>query len=154
MSATEPRAEGPRADGPLSQRVLDYNLVFKRLVDQAKTPGFSLADWAPLAAFVATDAFERVGSFKEVVTWDQYIGMVHDWATGSHWESSFRGITQAGRRVFLELEERIATGEARDTVNSLTVWEFDADDKLCHLDIYLQQAPQPQWASGWKLEQA
>ena len=42
------------------------------------------------------------------------------------------------------------SGAGRDVVNSLTVWEFNEAGKLVHLDIYLQQAPQPQWASGWE----
>lgn len=139
------------AEGRYAQLVLAYNDIFKRLVDAAKAPGAKLEDWAPLAEFVAVNEFERVGSFKEVVNWDQYVGMVHKWATGSHWESTFKRITQVDRRVFLELEERVeAKGGGRDVVNSLTVWEFNEAGKLAHLDIYLQQAPQPQWASGWE----
>lgn len=138
------------AEGRYAKLVLAYNDVFKRLVDAAKNPDAKLEDWAPLADFVAVDEFERIGSFKEVVNWDQYVGMVHKWATGSHWESTFKKITEAGRRVFLELEERVESGAGRDVINSLTVWEFNEAGKLVHLDIYLQQAPQPAWASGWE----
>lgn len=138
------------AEGRYAKLVLAYNDIFKRLVDAAKNPGAKLEDWAPLAEFVAVDEFVRVGSFKEVVDWPQYIAMVHKWAVGSHWESSFKGIGEIGRRVFLELEERVESGAGRDVVNSLTVWEFNEAGKLVHLDIYLQQAPQPQWASGWE----
>jgi hypothetical protein len=52
----------------LSRKVLDYSLLMKRLVDQAKDPGFSVESWAPLAALVDTQAFERVGNFKEEMT--------------------------------------------------------------------------------------
>lgn len=137
--------------GRYAQLVMDYNATFKRLVEQAKAPGFKLDDWAPLGAFVAKD-FERVGSFKEVVDWPQYIGMVHNWAKGSQWESTFKGVSEIGNRVFLELEERIEGNGQRNVVNSLTVWAFDADDKLQHLDIYLQQATPPERTSGWKIE--
>lgn len=147
-------AQPGSAAGPYARLVLAYNEIFKRLVDAAKNPGAKLEDWSPLAEFVAVDEFERIGSFKEVVDWPQYIAMVHKWATGSHWESTFKGISEIGRRVFLELEERVEAGGHRDVINSLTVWEFNEAGKLVHLDIYLQQAAQPQWASGWEAANA
>ena len=53
-----------------SRTVLDYAMVTKRLVDEAKRPGFSAGSWAPLAELVAVDEFTRVGPFKEVMNWD------------------------------------------------------------------------------------
>ena len=44
--------------------MLEYGLVTKRLVDEAKKPGFSVESWAPLAELVATDEFERVGAVQ------------------------------------------------------------------------------------------
>ncbi len=32
----------------LCQKVLDYSIIFKQVVEKAKRPGFSEADWAPL----------------------------------------------------------------------------------------------------------
>lgn len=53
------------AKGPHSRLALQYSFVMKELVVQAKQPGFISTDWAPLAALVATDAFERIGNFRE-----------------------------------------------------------------------------------------
>jgi seryl-tRNA(Sec) selenium transferase len=50
----------------LSRKVLEYSLIMKRMVAEAKLPGFSQECWAPLAELIATDEFERVGNFKEV----------------------------------------------------------------------------------------
>lgn len=127
----------------LSRKVLDYSLIMKRLVDAAKQPGFSVESWAPLAELVATDEFERVGNFKEVMTWPEYTQFLTRWAMGSEWEGSFKRITEHGDVVFLELEERSRVGEHRSVVNSLTVYEFNDAAKLRHLDIYLQMEPMP-----------
>lgn len=122
----------------LSRKVLEYSLIMKQLVDAAKEPGFTEASWAPLAAMVDTERFERVGNFKEVMTWGEYIAFLTPWAQHSLWEGSFRRITEAPGLVILELEERSDSGGFKSVVNSVSVYEFDANERLIHLDIYLQ----------------
>ena len=124
----------------LSRKVLEYSLIMKRLVDSAKEPGFSTQNWAPLAELVSVDEFERVGNFKEVMNWNDYVEFLTQWAKSSDWECSFRRITEQQDVVFLELEERSRIGEYRSVVNSLSVYEFNSTGKLRHLDIYLQMA--------------
>ena len=124
----------------LSRTVLDYSLIMKDLVDAAKRPGFSADSWAPLAALIDVDDFERVGNFKEVMTWPDYVGFLTNWAPTSLWECSFKRITESGDVVFLELEERSTTGDFASVVNSLSVYEFNAAGRIRHLDIYLQMA--------------
>jgi hypothetical protein len=128
----------------LSRKVLDYSLEMKRMIEAGKQPGFSEADWAGLAAMVATDRFERVGNFKEVMTWPEYVGFLTGWVRSSEWECSFKRVTQSGNVVFLELEERSRVGDQASVVNSVSVYEFDAAGKIGHLDIYLQMSmPDP-----------
>ena len=122
----------------LARRVLDYSLEMKRLVDAAKQPSFSADSWASLARFVDTEKFIRVGNFKEVMTWPEYIGFLTGWATTSEWEGSFKRVTADGNLVILELEERSRIGGHSSVVNSVSVYEFNADGKIEHLDIYLQ----------------
>ena len=126
----------------LSRQVLEYSRLMKQLVDQAKQPGFSEASWAPVAAMVDTERFRRVGNFKEVMTWGEYIAFLTPWAMSSGWECSFRRVTEAPGLVFLELEERSEIGGHTSVVNSVSVYQFDAAGKLFHLDIYLQM-PMP-----------
>src|SRR5215510_3352788 len=94
-----------------SRTVLEYCVTTKRLVDEAKRPGFSVDSWAPLAELVAVGDFERVGPFKEVMKWPEYVDFLTNWATSSEWECSFRRITETNGLVFLELEERSAIGD-------------------------------------------
>jgi hypothetical protein len=122
--------------GPLTRRVLDYGAAMKRLVPTVEAPD----DWAPLAEFVATDDFERVGTFLEVQDWPQYTEMLTKWAsvTGS-FETTVRRVTELPSLVYYEIEERHVRGETVTVVNSLTVFEFDEAGKIRHLDVYLQQ---------------
>jgi hypothetical protein len=134
----------------LSRKVLEYSLVMKRLVDEAKRPGFSEASWAPLADFVAVDEFVRVGNFLEVMRWPDYVAFLTKWATSSGWECSFKRITDNDGVVFLELEERSRIGDHRSVVNSATVYEFNEAGKLRHLDIYLQmEMPNPEMLKAY-----
>ncbi len=126
----------------LSRKVLDYSLIMKRLVDDAKKPGFSVQSWAPLAEHVAVDEFERVGNFKEVMNWRDYVEFLTTWAVSSDWECSFKRITESGDVVLLELEERSKIGGHTSVVNSVSVYEFNGAGKIRHLDIYLQM-PMP-----------
>ncbi|TDC71821.1 hypothetical protein E1200_01015 [Actinomadura sp. GC306] len=123
-----------------SRAVLEYASTTKRVVDGAKRPGFSAADWAPLAALVAVGEFERVGNFKEVMTWDEYVDFLTGWAPSAEWECSFKRLTESGNLVFLELEERSTFGDYKNVVNSVSVYDFNGAGKIRHIDVYLQMA--------------
>ena len=124
-----------------SRTVLEYCMTTKRLVDAAKLPGFSVHSWTPLAALVAIDEFERVGPFKEVMKWPEYVDFLTNWATSSEWECSFKRITETEGLVFLELEERSTVGDFSNVENSLSVYEFDSTALIRHIDVYLQMVP-------------
>ena len=122
----------------LSRKVLEYSQIMKRLVDSARQPGFSVESWAPLVELVAIDEFERVGNFKEVMNWQDYVNFLTNWAMSSEWECSFKRVTEVGNVVFLELEERSRTGDYSSVVNSVSVYDFNSAGKIRHIDIYLQ----------------
>jgi hypothetical protein len=124
-----------------SRTVLEYSMVVKRLVDQAKKPGFSVESWAPLAELTDVDEFERVGAFKEVMTWPDYAEFLTNWAPHSEWECSLRRIAEASGVVFLELEERLRMGDVSSVVNSSSVYEFSDTGKIQRVYVYLQMDP-------------
>lgn len=135
----------------LSRKVLEYSRLMKRMVDEAKQPGFSEASWAPLAAHADTARFERVGNFKEVMNWQEYVAFLTPWAMHCGWECSFKRVTEAPGLVILELEERSEAGGVTSTVNSVSVYEFDDAGKLVHLDIYLQMPmPDPEMLKSYE----
>jgi hypothetical protein len=125
------------SEGPLTRKVLDYTQTMKRLVPAITAP----ADWAPLAEFVAVDEFERVGTFLEVQDWQQYTQMLTQWASATEtFETTVRRISELPGLVYFEIEERHFRGGNVNVVNSMTVFEFDEDGRIRHLDVYLQQA--------------
>ena len=99
---------------------------------------------------VDTDAFVRVGNFKEVMNWQEYVGFLTNWAASSEWECSFKRVTEAGNVVFLELEERSRIGDFSNSVNSVSTYEFNGSGKITRIDVYLQMAlPDPDMLAGY-----
>jgi hypothetical protein len=118
--------------------VLEYSQVTKRLVDSAKQPEFTVHSWAPLAELIAVDEFVRIGPFKEVMNWAEYAKFLTNWAKSADWDCSLQRITETADLVFLELEERSRIGDFNSVVNTVSVYEFDGDDKVCRIAVYLQ----------------
>ncbi|MGZ4693305.1 MAG: hypothetical protein ACXWA3_06730 [Acidimicrobiales bacterium] len=127
----------------LSRTVLQYTRTLKDIVDRAEQPGFTSDEWGPLGALVDAERFERVGPFKDAMSWSEYVEFLTAWATTSYWECTFKRITETGYLVFLELEERMAPGDTANAVNSLSVYELADDGLIRHLDVYLQMAWPP-----------
>ncbi len=127
-----------------SRAVLEYSRTMKALVDAAKQPDFTVESWAPLAELIAVDGFVRVGPFKEVMNWAEYTEFLTNWAKSSDWDCSFRRVSEAGDVVFLELEERSRIGDFSSVVNTASVYEFNAADKITAMAVYLQmELPDP-----------
>jgi hypothetical protein len=123
--------------GPLTRKVLAYDQTLKCLVPAPR----ARADWAPLARFVAVDEFERVGTFLEVQNWQEYTAMLTRWASATDsFETTVRRISELHGLVYYEIEERHFLGGTVNVVNSMTVFGFDEDGKIRHLDVYLQKA--------------
>ncbi|MEZ0338984.1 hypothetical protein ACAG25_03265 [Mycobacterium sp. pV006] len=121
-----------------SRAVLEYSQTMGRLVKSAKEPGFSTESWAPLAELIAVDDFVRIGPFKEVMNWAEYTEFLTNWAKSSEWDCSFKRLTESEDVAFLELEERSRIGDFSSVVNTLSVYEFDTDDKITYVAVYLQ----------------
>ena len=134
------------ATSGLSRDVLGFCTLMRDLVVEAKRPDFTPDRLDALADLVAVDDFERVGPFKDAMTWPQYAAFLAAWMPTADWDCSFKRITETGNLVFLELEERLG-GDSASAVNSASVYEFDDAGKLRHLDVYLQM-PMPSAGSS------
>ncbi len=121
-----------------SRIVLEYSRITKRLVEAAKNPDFTSADWAPLAELIDVDNFVRVGPFKEVMDWASYTKFLTNWAKSAEWDCRFQRLTETPDVVFLELEEHSRMGDFSSVVNSVSVYEFNADNKVRRIAVYLQ----------------
>ncbi|HXY64413.1 MAG TPA: hypothetical protein VEI45_08705 [Mycobacterium sp.] len=124
--------------GPLTRKVMQYQETVRQLVPTVKTA----EDWAPLAALIAIDRFERIGTYLEVQNWQQYAEMLTGWANSvDSFETTVRRVNELSELVYFEIEERHFFGGHAHVVNSMSVFQFDADAKICHVAVYLQQAP-------------
>jgi hypothetical protein len=122
--------------GLLARKVMQYQDVMKQLVPTARTP----QDWAPLAEFASVEHFERIGTFLEVHNWRQYTEMLTQWAGSiDTFETTVKRISELRGLVYFEIEERHIRHQRAHIVNSMTVFEFDADAKISRLTVYLQQ---------------
>jgi hypothetical protein len=134
-----------------ARTVVQYAIMTKEIVDSAKQPEFSAASWNPLRELIAVDEFVRVGNFKEVMGWDDYVAFLTNWAPNADWDCTFKRVTETDSAVFLELEERSCVGDFHSVVNSLSVYEFTPAGKVRHIDVYLQMAlPSPDLLKGYE----
>lgn len=124
----------------LCQKVLRYSEVFHRVVGVGDKEG-----WGELEAMIDVATFQREGVFlgpvSEKIGWAEYKKYLSQFAGSSEWEGSMRRITEVPGRVFLELEERITRNGQRTVANTVTIYDFNKDGKLTHLDVYV--SPQP-----------
>jgi hypothetical protein len=127
-----------KANSQLSAKVMEYDRIVSRVVRVAKEPGFSQADWAPLADLVAVDEFERVGIWRETMTWQEYTDFLTRWAASKGFETTLRRISEVPPLVYFEVEERHLKDDNVTIVNSMSVFEFNEAGKIRHLDVYLQ----------------
>lgn len=125
----------------LSRKVLQYSVGFSKIVEKLQQGPVSDADWAVFEQVVDVETFERVGVFltakAEVTGWKQYKQTISKYAGSTSWEGTLRHITEAPGRVILELEERNTRGGVTDISNTVTIYEFNATGKVCHLEVYV-----------------
>jgi hypothetical protein len=129
--------------GPLTQKVLEFAGTIERTVPAAKDAAFTDAAWAPLASLVATEEFERIGIWREVMNWQEYVAFLTKFASAKGFASTVRRITETLNFVFYEIEEHHIKDGKVNIVNSMNVFEFDDQAKIRHLDVYIQGTVEP-----------
>ncbi len=135
---------GDETPGRLGATVLEFERTIKETVARAGEPGFGPESWAPLAELVAVDEFVRVGNFLEVMNWQEYTAFLTKWAAASTgFATQRRRMSELPDLVFLELQETNSSAARTTVVNSVSVYEFNDDGKIRHLDIYLQHEQSP-----------
>lgn len=128
--------------GPLSRIVLKYaEMIESRATAAGSTP----ADWAPVADLVAVEEFERVGAYQEVMGWGEYVKFLSEWAGSTRFEATVFRISEIGRTVFQEIEERHYRGDDFIRKNVIAVYAFNERDQIRHLDIYEQAKDTGRW---------
>jgi limonene-1,2-epoxide hydrolase len=128
--------------GPLSRIVLAYCDMIE---SRATAAASSAADWEPLGEFIAVDEFQRVGAYMEVMSWGEYVKFLTAWAGATRFEATIFRISEIGRVVMQEIEERHYKGDDFIRKNVVAVYEFNDQNKIRHLDIYEQAKDTGRW---------
>ena len=82
-----------------------------------------------------------MGTRREVQNWREYAELLTRWACAiERFETTVQRVSELPGLVYFAAEERHFVGEEVTVVNSLSVFEFDADEKIRRLSVYLQQA--------------
>lgn len=138
--------------GPLARKFIAYSDALCALVKAAKEPGFDPATaWTRIESSFDLPNFVRYGAVREVTGWDDYRGLLTQWATTTDFWYNFRRLTEAGDRTVWEVEEHNTPVDGTENVcNSLTVAQFNADRRICRLDVYLQSEGMRAAHSNWR----
>lgn len=128
--------------GPLTRQVEAYCEMLGGIT--ARGPS-SPSDWDPLGEYIAVDEFKRVGAYLEELNWKEYCQFLTDWAGGTRFEMDIFRITEAGRVVVQEIEERHYRGDEFIRKNVIALYVFNNDRKIVHLDIYEQARESGDW---------
>lgn len=127
--------------GALAQRVTQYS----QMIEERATGEGGTIDWGPVSELVAIDDFVRVGAYLETMNWAEYTAFLSEWAGSTKFEATVFRIIEAGNVVIKEIEERHYRGDDFIKKNVISVYEFDDDQKIRHLDIYEQAEDSGQW---------
>lgn len=98
------------------------------------------ADFDPIADLIATDVFTRIGVFKDEAEWPLCLEKYVQFAGTSLWTGKLRFINAVNNIVFQELEETITRPHGENVIYTMSVFEFNDDDKVTALRVYMQQA--------------
>ena len=123
-----------REIGPLTKIVNGFSATQELVLASGVS---SPSDWDPVAEFVATDQFKRVGAYLEELNWEDYKKFLTGWARGgTRFEMTVFHISEIGNAVFQEIEERHYRGDEFIRKNVIAVYRFNDQNKIIHLDIY------------------
>ncbi|TAL02615.1 MAG: hypothetical protein EPO08_06590 [Rhodospirillaceae bacterium] len=79
------------------------------------------------------------------MNWPEYIKFLTQWAGSTRFEMTVFYITEVGRAVFQEIEERHYKGNDFIRKNVIAVYRFNERDQISHLDIYEQAKDSGRW---------
>jgi hypothetical protein len=114
--------------------------IYEGICKRSKHAKITAADFDPIAELVATGDFHRIGVFKDEAAWPLCLEKYVQFAGTSLWSGRLRHINAVGNIVFQELEETITRPHGENVIYTMSVFEFNDDDKVRALRVYMQQA--------------
>lgn len=115
--------------------------IYAQICERSQRGRITAADFEPIAELVATNEFSRIGIYKDEADWPLCLEKYVKFAGTSRWTGKLRYINTVGNFVFQELEETITRPQGENVIYTMSVYEFNAEDKVTALRVYMQQAP-------------
>jgi hypothetical protein len=134
MSTRSDRAER------LIKIVRDWAHIYEAICERSTHTQITAADFDPIAALVAPENFLRIGVFKDEAAWPLCLEKYVKFAGTSLWSGKLRYINSVDNTVFQELEETVTRPHGKNVIYTMSVFEFNDDDKVRALRVYMQQA--------------
>ena len=120
--------------------VRDWADIYEEICKRSQHSQITAADFDPLAELIDTNVFHRTGVFKDEADWPLCLEKYIQFAGTSLWSGKLRFINTVENIVFQELEETITRKHGENVVYTMSVFEFNDDDKVTALRVYMQQA--------------
>jgi hypothetical protein len=127
-------------DERLIKIVRTWACIYEAICKRSQRSKITAADFDPIAALVVTDDFLRIGVFKDEADWPICLEKYVQFAGTSLWSGKLRYINAVGNIVFQELEETITRPHGENVIYTMSVFEFNDDDKVRARRVYMQQA--------------
>ena len=115
--------------------------IYADICARSQHTQITAADFDPIADLISTDEFLRIGIYKDEADWPLCLQKYVQFAGTSLWSGRLRYINTVGDFVFQELEETITREQGENVIYTMSVFEFNRDDKVKALRVYMQQAP-------------
>jgi len=120
--------------------VRDWADIYEEICKRSQHSQITAADFDPIAELIDTNVFHRTGVFKDEADWPLCLEKYIQFAGTSLWSGKLRFINTVENIVFQELEETITRKHGENVVYTMSVFEFNDDDKVTALRVYMQQA--------------
>lgn len=133
MNDTSDRSE--RLIKIVRQWSADYAKITRDTQDRPCTE----ADFDPIANVIDKENFTRIGVFKDEADWPLCLEKYLQFAGTSIWSNKLRYINAVNNIVFQELEETITRPHGENVIYTMSVFEFNDDNKVTALRVYMQQ---------------
>lgn len=114
--------------------------IYEDICKRSQQTEITAVDFDPIAELIATDEFNRTGVFKDEADWPLCLEKYVQFGGTSLWSGKLRFINVVDNIVFQELEETITRPHGENVIYTMSVFEFNDEDKVKALRVYMQQA--------------
>lgn len=117
---------------PRAQRAMAYGDKMAAIVN-----GQSDDNWDALLPLIDANRFVRRGNERTEMDWPSYRAMLEQWGAHSQkYEKDLHRASEVGNLVYLDLDERATAADGSvSSLRSLSVYEFDEQDRIVAVDV-------------------